>query len=170
MLTHRLGGVGFDDLVQVMTLELRLSAMGFDCWLDQNAAKITKESMKLGVASSRVFLIFLSEGVLTRPFCLFEIETALEMKKPVTLMHETDGRHGKAVRTAPKLGSSVLRLPVAGMVADTPLRFAAGAFDFGSQEVRGAPKAISSIFLTHESLRESLCPRTFALAAALSSL
>ena len=77
--------------------------------------------MKLGVASSRVFLIFLSEGVLTRPFCLFEIETALEMKKPLTLMHETDGRHGKAARTASKLGGLVLRLPGAGMIADTPL-------------------------------------------------
>ena len=97
-----------------MTLELRLTSMGFNCWLDQNAAKITKESMKLGVASSRVFLIFLSEGVLTRPFCLFEIETALEMKKSLTLMHETDGRHGKAMLIASMLGSSVLQLPVAG--------------------------------------------------------
>ena len=95
--------------------------MGFDCWLDQNAATITKESMKLGVASSQVFLIFLSEGVLTRPFCLFEIETALEMKKPLMLMHETDRRHGKALRTTSKLSSLVLRLPVAEMIADTPL-------------------------------------------------
>ena len=104
-----------------MTLELRLSAMGFDCWLDQKATTITKGSMKLGVASSRVFLIFLSKGVLTRPFCLFEIETALEMKKPLTLMHEMDGRHGKAARTTSKVSSLVLRLPVAEMIADTPL-------------------------------------------------
>ena len=144
--------------------------MGFDCWLDQKAATITKESMKLGVASSRVFLIFLSEGVLTRPFCLFEIETALEMKKPLTLMHETDGRHGKAVRIASKLASLVLRLPVARMIADTPLRSAAGAFDFGAQEVQGAPEAISAIFLTHESLRESPCPRASGLAAAMQPL
>ena len=146
-----------------MTLELRLTSMGFNCWLDQNAAKITKESMKLGVASSRVFLIFLSEGVLTRPFCLFEIETALEMKKPLTLMHETDGRHGKALGTTTKLGSLALRLPVAGMIADTPLHSAAGAFDFEAQEVQGAPQTISSIFSAHESLRESPCPRDFAL-------
>ena len=88
---------------QVMTLELRLSAMGFHCWLDQNAATITKESMKVGVkdskvlvkyvsriACTKVFLLFLSQGVLTRPFCLFEIQTAMGEQKALMLMHETD--------------------------------------------------------------------------------
>ena len=54
-----------------MTLELRLSAMGFKCWLDQKARTITKESMAAGVTSSAVFLLFLSKGVLNRPFCLY---------------------------------------------------------------------------------------------------
>ena len=54
-----------------MTLELRLSAMGFKCWLDQKAPTINKESMAAGVTSSKVFLLFLSKGVLTRPFCIF---------------------------------------------------------------------------------------------------
>jgi len=75
---------------QVMTLELRLSAMGFHCWLDQNAATITKESMEDGVRGSKVFLLFLSQGVLTRPFCLFEIQTAMGERKALMLMHETD--------------------------------------------------------------------------------
>ena len=75
---------------QVMTLELRLSAMGFHCWLDQNAATITKESMEDGVRGSKVFLLFLSQGVLTRPFCLFEIQTAMGEQKALMLMHETD--------------------------------------------------------------------------------
>ena len=78
----------------VMTLELRLSAMGLDCWLDQNAAAITKDSMQDGVEASKVFLLFLSHGVLTRPFCLFEIRTALSKQKRIMLMHESDGRHG----------------------------------------------------------------------------
>ena len=77
---------------QVMSLELRLTSMGYTCWLDQKAATITKESMQTGVSESRVFLLFLSEGVLTRPFCLFEIETAMTMQKKM-LMHETDSRH-----------------------------------------------------------------------------
>ena len=75
---------------QVMTLELRLSNMGYECWLDQKADSITKESMRAGVADSRVFLLFLSQGVLERPFCLFEIATAMEMSKNIMLMHETD--------------------------------------------------------------------------------
>ena len=37
--------------------------------------------MQAGVAASRVFLLFLSEGVLTRPFCMFEIDTALQLDK-----------------------------------------------------------------------------------------
>ena len=77
-----------------MSLELRLTSMGYTCWLDQKAATITKEAMQAGVAESRVFLLFLSEGVLTRPFCLFEIQTALSLRKRIQLMHETDARHG----------------------------------------------------------------------------
>lgn len=79
---------------QVMTLKLKLSSMGFKCWLDQNAASITKDAMAAGVASSRIFLLFLSEGVLARPFCIFEIETAMRLNKQVMLMHETGARHG----------------------------------------------------------------------------
>ena len=71
------------------------------------------------------FLIFLSFGVLSRPFCLFEIECALSQKKPVMLLHETDKRHG--------------------------------AFDFAGDEVKAAPEAIASLFMTHESLRELSC-------------
>ena len=32
--------------------------------------------------------------MLTRPFCLYEISTALDLEKKLMLMHETDGRHG----------------------------------------------------------------------------
>jgi hypothetical protein len=38
--------------------------------------------------------LFLSQGVLTRPFCLFEIKTAMQRSKKMVLMHETDARHG----------------------------------------------------------------------------
>ena len=77
-----------------MALELRLSSMGYRCWLDQKAETITKESMQAGVEASKVFLLFLSRGVLSRPFCLFEIRTALTGQKKILLMHETDERHG----------------------------------------------------------------------------
>lgn len=58
------------------------------------AAVITREAMHAGVKGSKVFLLFLSEGVLTRPFCLFEISTALDCQKSIMLMHESDTRHG----------------------------------------------------------------------------
>ena len=46
--------------------------------------------MAEGVASCKVFLLFLSAGVLTRPFCIFEIKTAMAQSKKIMLMHETD--------------------------------------------------------------------------------
>ena len=49
-----------------MTLQLRLEGMGFDCWLDQKADVINKASMAAGVQNSKVFLLFLSAGVLSR--------------------------------------------------------------------------------------------------------
>ena len=64
-----------------MTLELRLTAMGFECWLDQKMEAITTETMQQGVRGSEVFLLFLSKGVLTRPFCIFEIKVAFSCKK-----------------------------------------------------------------------------------------
>ena len=67
--------------------------MGFECWLDQTAETITKDSMAAGVKHSKIFLLFLSQGVLSRPFCLFEIQTALALQKKIMLMHETDDRH-----------------------------------------------------------------------------
>ena len=79
---------------QVMTLELRLSAMGFSCWFDQKAPSITKETMAAGVQAAKIFLLFLSEGVLTRPFVLYELETARKLGKRMLFVHETDVRHG----------------------------------------------------------------------------
>ena len=51
-------------------------------------------AMILGVRESAAFALFLSAGVLARPFCLLEIRTALEADKPVLLVHEDDARHG----------------------------------------------------------------------------
>ena len=54
------------------------------------AETITKDSMAEGVASCKVFLLFLSAGVLTRPFCIFEIKAAMAQQRKMMLMHETD--------------------------------------------------------------------------------
>jgi hypothetical protein len=51
--------------------------------------------MKHGIENSACFLLFLSSGVFTRPFCQLEIAEAVRLKKPIILMHEEDERHGK---------------------------------------------------------------------------
>jgi hypothetical protein len=62
--------------------------------------------MRRGVQQAAAFLLFLSEGVLERPFCQFEIREAMALKKPMLLIHESDPRFGsfdfgKAGSTAP---------------------------------------------------------------------
>ena len=50
--------------------------------------------MLKGIEQAAAFLLFLSEGVLNRPYCQLEIRHALALKKPVVLLHESDARHG----------------------------------------------------------------------------
>ena len=52
------------------------------------AENLTKEGMLNGVAESAACIIFLSAGVLLRPYCQMEIRHALELKKPIVLLHE----------------------------------------------------------------------------------
>ena len=59
--------------------------MGFSCWFDkmQPGNQVTKESMRAGIQKCGAFILFLSQGVLTRDFVIFELRTALEEKKPI---------------------------------------------------------------------------------------
>eukprot|EP00935_MAST-01C_sp_MAST-1C-sp1_P001221 g1221.t1 len=53
--------------------------------------------MRQGIITSGAFILFLSAGILTRPFCrfsMFEIRAAIAHKKPLVLIHESDPRHG----------------------------------------------------------------------------
>ena len=50
--------------------------------------------MRQGIVSSGAFLLFLSGGVLQRPFCQFEIREALALPNPFVLVHESDPRFG----------------------------------------------------------------------------
>ena len=47
------------------------------------AEDLTKEGMLQGIQDSAAFLLFLSEGVLQRPYCQLEIRQALALNKPV---------------------------------------------------------------------------------------
>ena len=54
---------------------------------DNRAEDLTKEGMLKGIESSAAFVLFLSTGVLERPYCQLEIRHALALKKPVILVH-----------------------------------------------------------------------------------
>ena len=56
-------------------------------WYDNRADDLTKEGMLKGIEQAAVFILFLSAGVLLRPYCQMEIRHALALKKPVVLLH-----------------------------------------------------------------------------------
>ena len=60
---------------------------GFSCWYDNRADDLTKEGMLKGIEEAAAFVLFLSTGVLERPYCQLEIRHALALKKPVVLLH-----------------------------------------------------------------------------------
>ena len=66
---------------------LELERMGFKVWYDNRAADLTKEGMLKGIEQAAAFVLFLSEGVLQRPYCQMEIRHALALKKPIVLLH-----------------------------------------------------------------------------------
>ena len=68
--------------------------MGFKVWYDNRADDLTKEGMLKGIEEAAAFVLFLSQGVLQRPYCQMEIRHALALKKPMVLLHESDIRHG----------------------------------------------------------------------------
>ena len=56
---------------------------------------LTTEAMGKGVAQSDIFLLFLSAGVLSRPFVQYELRQAKSLNKRIVTVYETDERHGR---------------------------------------------------------------------------
>ena len=56
-------------------------------WYDNRADDLTKEGMLKGIEQAAAFVLFLSQGVLERPYCQLEIRHALALKKPMVLLH-----------------------------------------------------------------------------------
>jgi hypothetical protein len=54
---------------QTNAIYLELRQLGFACWYDNRADDLTKEGMRQGIVHAAAFLLFLSKGVLDRPFC-----------------------------------------------------------------------------------------------------
>ena len=56
-------------------------------WYDNRADDLTKEGMLKGIEQAAAFVLFLSSGVLERPYCQLEIRHAVALKKPIVLLH-----------------------------------------------------------------------------------
>eukprot|EP00935_MAST-01C_sp_MAST-1C-sp1_P000185 g185.t1 len=80
---------------QVATLELELKQLGLMSWYDNKAMDLTKAGMREGVAKTGCFLLFLSRGVMARPYVQYELRTAIELGKKIVLVHETESVHGR---------------------------------------------------------------------------
>ena len=76
----------------VGTLFFMLSSLGMQCWRDMNQANITEAAMRQGVFDSSVFILFLTNSVLSRPFCLKEIGWAIQFQKPIIIIVERESR------------------------------------------------------------------------------
>jgi len=57
---------------QTNAIYLELRQLGFTCWYDNRADDLTKEGMRKGIVHAAAFLLFLSKGVLDRPFCEYQ--------------------------------------------------------------------------------------------------
>ena len=72
---------------QANAIYLELERMGFKAWYDNRASDLTKDGMLKGIEQAAAFVLFLSMGVLERPYCQLEIRHALALKKPIVLLH-----------------------------------------------------------------------------------
>ena len=81
------GCVHLDLNQQANAIYLELTMRGFKAWYDNRADDLTKEGMLKGIEEAAAFVLFLSPGVLQRPYCQMEIRHALALGKPVVLLH-----------------------------------------------------------------------------------
>ena len=72
---------------QANAIYLELTMRGFKAWYDNRADDLTKEGMLKGIEEAAAFVLFLSQGVLQRPYCQMEIRHALALGKPMVLLH-----------------------------------------------------------------------------------
>ena len=75
-----------NEMPCTVSIALALFAV-LQVWYDNRADDLTKEGMLKGIEQAAAFVLFLSQGVLERPYCQMEIRHALDLKKPVVLLH-----------------------------------------------------------------------------------
>jgi hypothetical protein len=81
---------------QCKWLHVMLKQAGYRVWYDMEEADLTERGMEAGVSRCRVVLIFLSDGYMTRPFCIKELRWAKLYGCALVGVVEKDSRHGPA--------------------------------------------------------------------------
>eukprot|EP01043_Picozoa_sp_COSAG02_P056945 COSAG02_NODE_6834_length_3337_cov_28.082149_3_plen_490_part_00 len=81
---------------QCANLYQLLTAAGASVWYDMQAQDLTAQGMEEGVSQSRNMLIFLSDGVMGRPFCNAEQRWAKQYGCNLIGVVENDPRHSPA--------------------------------------------------------------------------
>ena len=76
----------------VGTLTSLFCHSGLNVWRDMEQDDLTAEGMKRGVEMSDVFVLFLTNSTLSRPFCRMELTWAISFKKPIIIVVETEER------------------------------------------------------------------------------
>ena len=69
-----------------------LGKLGLHAWRDMSQDDVTDAGMRQGVSDSDVLILFLTNSVLSRTFCLKEIAWAMELRKPILFVRETETR------------------------------------------------------------------------------
>ena len=94
------------------TLLFAYTQLGLHNWLDMRQKQLTLEGMRNGVRDSKIFLLILTEHVLTSWFCQQEILTAIEEGKPIQLVVEGEPRFNPFPKTQwlSQIGSSTRSL------------------------------------------------------------
>ena len=111
--------------------------------------------MLKGIEQAAAFVLFLSQGVLERPYCQLEIRHALALKKPVVLLHGESSKHATRVCVpVPSfdrrlLPVPLLLLPLAPLVSESDARY--GGFDFRAAH-EAAPADLRELLDNTESL------------------
>jgi len=80
------------DVVGLIALELKTN-YGLKIWLDMQAANLNVEGKLLGIAQSETFLLYATQNYMTHPFCVFELLVAIQLKKKIQILWDTDTRH-----------------------------------------------------------------------------
>ena len=90
-----------DSLPLSRLLHASLARLSVRPQYDNRADDLTKDGMLKGIESSAAFVLFLSTGVLERPYCQMEIRHALALKKPVVLLHGEKSESTRCARLYP---------------------------------------------------------------------